>query len=152
MHTTWQPLADQIIVRPLIAADRTAGGLFLAETHRERPQHGVVVAAGPGAYEGGQFTPTTVSAGDLVAFGKYAGVEFEVDGQPVLLMRDREALARKLPGTFELVEHEVSSRTVVHEAGHTCEHCPREKNPYLEEERRRLVSESSVVGDGTGVR
>ncbi len=149
----WQPLADQILVRALIPADRTATGLLiLPENNRERPQQGIVVAVGPGAFvEGVGLVTPQVDAGDLVAFGKYAGIDFELDGEPVLLMRDREALARKVAGTYELVEHEIAygvgTRRVAHEAGRLCEHCQPVKSTFLEEERERLI-----IGDATGVR
>jgi chaperonin GroES len=157
--TAWQPLADQILVRPLIPADRSAGGIVLAETNRERPQQGVVLAVGPGEYLDRAFRECQVHTGDLVSFGKYAGIDFELDGEIVLLMRDREALARKVAGTFALVEHTLphNGRVVAHEAGRQCEHCPVEKSAVLEEERRRLLGSIDdrpveVIGDGTGVR
>lgn len=158
---TWQPLNDNILVLPLIEADRTSGGILLAEATRSRPQQGVVVAVGEGAYDAGTFVSPTLVAGDLVTFGKYAGVDFEIDGQPVLLMREREAMARKPAGTYTLIEHNIphglSVRTVAHEAGQVCEHCPKPApSAVIAEERARLVlgslDEPAVIGDGTGVR
>lgn len=151
---TWQPLGDQILVRSLIAADRTASGLILPEQHREKPQTGIVMAIGPGTWEqqeaagrpGGDISDLrNVQRGDLVAFGKFAGVTFTLDtGEDVLLMRETEILARKPVGQFDLVRHTVAhgigEKTVMHEAGARCEHCPEEpKSAFLEEERRRLV-------------
>jgi chaperonin GroES len=137
---SWHPLGDQILVRPLIAADRTASGLYLPDQHRERPQSGVVLALGPRVPPGG-----SLDVGDLVAYGKFAGVTFTLDtGEDVLLMRETEILARKVAGEYALTEHTVTvglaPRTVAHEAGSRCEHCPEEpKSEVIAEERARLV-------------
>jgi chaperonin GroES len=123
--TTWQPKHDQLIVRPLTPADRTASGLLvIPEEGRERPQSGIVIAAGPGmvAAQTGVLVPVSSQVGDLVAFGKYAGSEFDVDGKRVLVMRDLEAILRKPAGSYELVEHEDGK--YAHEAGFICDHCP----------------------------
>jgi chaperonin GroES len=145
MSNTWQPLHDQILVRPLLSADRTASGLIIPDDTRERPQSGVVLAVGPGALtEMGVLAAVIVQVGDLVAFGKFAGVTFAIDGEDVLLMREREALARKLDGTFELVAHTITvgvkERVVYHEVDGRCEHCPEApKSAFLEEARHELV-------------
>jgi chaperonin GroES len=142
----WQPIGRQIVVKPLISASRTASGIVIPEAskERERPQTGIVIAVGPGACESGLFLPVAVDVGDLVAFGKYAGVSFVLDdGDEVMNMRDVEVLARKPKGTFALVEHAIevgiAKRTVAHETGVLCDHCPLpERSAVLEEERRRL--------------
>lgn len=137
--TTWEPKHDQIIVRPLTPADRSASGLLvLPEEGRERPQTGVVLAIGPGihAADTGALVEVTSRVGDLVAFGKYAGAEFDVDGRRVLVMRDLEAILRKPASAFELVEHEDGK--YAHEAGYLCDHCP---SASLDAERERLRRE-----------
>lgn len=141
--SAWEPVGDQILVRPLIAADRTASGLLLPEQNRERPQTGIVMAIGPSITR-------AISVGDLVAFGKYAGMTFQVDGEDVLLMRDLEALARKTVGAYELCEHEievgVGTRRVFHELSDRCEHCPSDPpSELIARERARLAG-----ADGTG--
>jgi chaperonin GroES len=144
---TWQPLGHQILVRPLIAADRTASGIVIPDAgkDRERPQTGLVLAVGPGSMDDGQFRACRVDVGDLVAFGKYAGVTFVVDdGEEILNMRDLEVLGRKTAGSFVLVWHEVSkgitTRMVAHETGVRCEHCPADApSAVIAEERARLV-------------
>jgi chaperonin GroES len=146
----WAPKGDYILVRPCIAAERTAGGLYLPEEARERPQKGVVLAVGPGLTSelGGQALTPQSQIGDLVVFGKYAGVDFDLDGEPVLLMRDQEALARKPQASFTLVEHvDPRGRKVQHEEGLTCEHCPR---PNFEKERERLRAERQEIGEKVG--
>lgn len=152
---SWQPLADQILVRPLIAADRTASGLLIPDAGREKPQTGIVIAVGPGDLNG---WANQIAPGDLVAFGKYAGVSFDLDGQDVLLMREREALAKQAAGSFRLVEHEVAhgitTRTVAHEASGRCEHCAEEKADF-ESFRNRMLKRDvpEATGDGPdGVR
>lgn len=137
--STWQPQHDQLIVRPLTPADRTAGGILLIpDAARDRPQQGVVLAVGPGAVT--QFTGLTLrpnaEVGDLVAFGKYAGMEFDIDGKVVLIMRDVEALIRRPAGTFTLVEHEDGK--YAHVEGYVCEHCPKVVSELIEQERARL--------------
>jgi len=143
MQTTWQPKHDQLLVRPLTPADRTLGGMFIIpEEHRERPMMGVVIAAGPGmvATETGRTVPMSSAIGDLVAFGRFAGSDFDIDGQKVLVMRDLEAILRKPLGTYELVEHEDGRYR--HEAGYLCEHCP--ASTALEDERKRLLEETDA--------
>lgn len=151
-ESTWQPKHDQIIVRPLTSADRTLSGLLIIpEEHRERPQTGVVLAIGPGIYaqDSGRFVPVSSRVGDLVAFGRYAGSEFDIDGKRVLVMRDLEAIIGKPAGSYQLVEHEDGK--FVHEAGYLCDKCP--ASPGLEVERERLreerrAQERPACGDG----
>jgi chaperonin GroES len=140
----WEPLGDQILVRPLVSPDRTAGGLFVPDESRERPQRGVVVAVGAGAPAEltGQLRPVSVTLGDLVAFGKYAGVEHDFNGQRVLLMRDQEALARVPEGGYTLVEHtDPRGQVTAHLTGETCEQCPVPARADLSAERAKLLGE-----------
>lgn len=94
---------------------------------------------------------TATQTGDLASFAKFAGVDFEIDGEPVLLMRDLEVMARKRAGTYALVSHLVeqgiATRTVYHEPDARCEHCPPEpRSTLLEDERARLLSERAEQG------
>lgn len=83
------PLHDRVIVRPAKAEDRTAGGIIIPDTAKEKPQRGVVVAAGPGKKD----EPVTVKKGDTVLYGKYSGTELSLDGESVLIMRESDILA-----------------------------------------------------------
>lgn len=84
-----KPLHDRVIVKPAAAETKTAGGIIIPDTAKEKPQRGVVMAAGPGKKD----DPVTVKAGDEVLYGKYAGTEITIDGQDVLIMRESDILA-----------------------------------------------------------
>ncbi len=82
-------LADRVIVKPAAAEEKTAGGIIIPDTAKEKPQKGTVVAAGPGKKD----DPVTVKVGDTVLYGKYAGTEISVEGQDLLIMRESDILA-----------------------------------------------------------
>ena len=84
------PLHDRVIVRPARADERTAAGIIIPDTAKEKPQRGTVVAAGPGSKD----APVTVKPGETVLFGKYSGTEFELDGEQFLVLRESDILAR----------------------------------------------------------
>ncbi|MET6996187.1 co-chaperone GroES [Chitinophaga defluvii] len=84
-----KPLADRVIVKPAAAEEKTAGGIIIPDTAKEKPQKGTVVAAGPGKKD----EPVTVKVGDTVLYGKYAGTEISVEGQDLLIMRESDILA-----------------------------------------------------------
>jgi len=94
MATTIKPLHDRVIVRRLDdASDKTAGGLFIPETAKEKPQEGEVIAAGEGKYkEDGSRQTLDVKEGDRVLFGKYSGSEIKIDNEELLIMREDEIL------------------------------------------------------------
>jgi len=94
MATTIKPLHDRVIVRRLEEDnDKTAGGLFIPETAKEKPQEGEVIAAGAGKYkEDGTRQTLDVKEGDRVLFGKYSGSEIKIDGEELLIMREDEIL------------------------------------------------------------
>ncbi len=94
MATTIKPLHDRVIVKRLEeGADKTAGGLFIPETAKEKPQEGEVIAAGAGKFrEDGTRQPLDVKAGDRILFGKYSGSEIKLDGDEFLIMREDEIL------------------------------------------------------------
>ena len=87
-------LRDRIIVKRVEEETKTAGGLFIPETAKEKPQRGKIVAAGNGKKtEDGKVLPLDVKVGDVVLFGKYAGTEVKVDGEEYLMMREDDLLA-----------------------------------------------------------
>jgi chaperonin GroES len=83
------PLHDRVIVKPAAAEVKTAGGIIIPDTAKEKPQRGTVLAAGPGKKD----EPVTVKAGDEVLYGKYAGTEITVEGVDYLIMRESDILA-----------------------------------------------------------
>jgi chaperonin GroES len=88
-----RPLHDRILVRRTQEEEKTAGGLFIPDTAKEKPQRGEIVAAGKGRItEDGKVLPLEVQVGDKVLFGKYAGTEFKLDGQEYLMMREEDIL------------------------------------------------------------
>jgi chaperonin GroES len=94
MATTITPLHDRVIVRRLDeTSNQTAGGLFIPDSAKEKPQEGEVIAAGAGKYkENGERQSLDVKAGDRVLFGKYSGSEIKIDGEEFLIMREDEIL------------------------------------------------------------
>jgi chaperonin GroES len=89
-----RPLQDRIIVKRVEEETMTAGGLFIPETAKEKPQRGKIVAVGNGKKtEDGKVLPLDVKVGDLVLFGKYAGTEIKVDNDDYLMMREDDILA-----------------------------------------------------------
>lgn len=83
------PLHDRVIVKAAAAEEKTAGGIIIPDTAKEKPQRGTVVAAGPGKKD----EPMTVKAGDTVLYGKYAGTEISFEGEDYLIMRESDILA-----------------------------------------------------------
>lgn len=83
------PLHDRVIVKPAKAETKTAGGLYIPDTAKEKPQRGTVIAAGPGKKD----EPVTVKTGDEVLYGKFAGQEISVEGQDYLIMRESDIIA-----------------------------------------------------------
>ena len=94
MATTIKPLHDRVIIKRLDeSADKTAGGLFIPDSAKEKPQEGEVIAAGDGKYkEDGTRQSLDVKEGDRVLFGKYSGSEIKLDGDEFLIMREDEIL------------------------------------------------------------
>jgi chaperonin GroES len=84
-----QPLADRVLVEPAPAEQKTAGGLYIPDTAKEKPQKGKVVAVGNGKKD----EPLTVKVGDSVLYGKYAGTEITLDGVDYLIMRESDIVA-----------------------------------------------------------
>jgi chaperonin GroES len=94
MATNIKPLHDRVIIRRIEdSTDKTAGGLFIPDTAKEKPQEGEVIAAGEGKYkEDGTRQVLDVKAGDRVLFGKYSGSEIKLDGEEFIIMREDEIL------------------------------------------------------------
>ena len=94
MATTIKPLHDRVIVRRIEdSTDKTAGGLYIPDTAKEKPQEGEVIAVGEGKYkEDGTRQTLDVKQGDRVLFGKYSGSEIKIDGEELLMMREDEIL------------------------------------------------------------
>jgi chaperonin GroES len=89
-----KPLADRIIIRPLEAEQKTAGGIIIPDAAKEKPQRGEVVAVGPGKVsDSGQKVEMYVKKGDTVLYGKYSGTEVQIDGSDYLIMRESDILA-----------------------------------------------------------
>ncbi len=89
-----KPLGDRVVVKPLEEEERTKGGIVLPDVAKEKPQHGEVVAVGPGALtEDGKRLPMDVQVGDRVLFAKYAGTEVKIDEEEYLILRQSDILA-----------------------------------------------------------
>lgn len=84
-----KPLADRVLVEPSAAEQKTAGGIIIPDTAKEKPQKGKIVAVGNGKKD----EPMTVKVGDTVLYGKYAGTEIAVDGKDYLIMRESDIFA-----------------------------------------------------------
>ena len=89
-----RPLDDRVVVHPLEAEERTAGGILLPDTAREKPQRGTIVATGPGKLlDSGQRGGMDVRQGDEIVYGKYSGTEVEVSGEKYVILRESDILA-----------------------------------------------------------
>ena len=95
MSLNFKPLNDRVIVEPLEQEDRTAGGIYVPETAKEKPQEGTVLAVGPGRLlDSGQRASMAVHEGDRVLFAKYAGTEFKADSDKrYLILGEKDILA-----------------------------------------------------------
>ena len=89
----FRPLLDRVVVRRVEEENRTAGGIIIPDTAKEKPCQGVVVAVGPGGVnDNGKTVVMTLKEGDRILFGKWAGTEIKVDGQTLLIMRENDVL------------------------------------------------------------
>ena len=87
------PLHDRVLVRRVEAEEKTAGGIIIPDTAKEKPQEGIVVAAGKGARnEAGERVKLDVSEGDKILFGKWSGTEVKVDGEDLIIMKESDIL------------------------------------------------------------
>ena len=89
----FRPLHDRVVVRRIEEDMKTAGGIIIPDTAKEKPMQGEIIAAGPGACdESGKLVPLDVKRGDKVLFGKWSGTEVKIDGEELLIMREDEIL------------------------------------------------------------
>lgn len=89
----FHPLHDRILVRRIVADEKTAGGILIPDTVKEKPMEGEVVAVGPGARdENGSRIKPTVKVGDRILFGKWSGTEIVLDGEELLIMKEPDVL------------------------------------------------------------
>jgi len=89
----FRPLHDRVVVRRLEADEKTAGGIIIPDTAKEKPMEGEVVAVGPGARdEAGKLAPLDVKAGDRILFGKWSGTEVKLDGEELLIMKESDIM------------------------------------------------------------
>ena len=84
-----KPLADRVLVAPAEAEQKTAGGIIIPDTAKEKPQKGTIIAVGPGKKE----EPMTVKTGDTVLYGKYSGTEIQLEGETYLIMKESDIYA-----------------------------------------------------------
>ncbi len=89
MSVNVKPLADRVLVEPAAAEEKTAGGIIIPDTAKEKPQKGTIVAVGNGKPD----EPMTVKVGDNVLYGKYAGTELNIEGKDYLIMRESDLFA-----------------------------------------------------------
>ncbi|HVO04117.1 MAG TPA: co-chaperone GroES [Candidatus Cybelea sp.] len=89
----FRPLHDRVLVRRIEGQEKTAGGIIIPDTAKEKPQEGEVIAAGSGLKaEDGKITPLDVKAGDRILFGKWSGTEVKIDGEDLLIMKESDIL------------------------------------------------------------
>ncbi|MCT8997962.1 co-chaperone GroES [Chelativorans intermedius] len=99
----FRPLHDRLLVRRIEAEEKTAGGVIIPDTAKEKPQQGEVLAVGPGARaENGEIVPLEVKVGDRILFGKWSGTEIRLEGEDLLIMKESDVLG--------IVEEEASAR------------------------------------------
>ena len=89
----FRPLHDRVLVRRIEGVEKTAGGIIIPDTAKEKPQEGEVIAAGSGAKnEEGKITPLDVKAGDRILFGKWSGTEVKLNGEDLLIMKESDIM------------------------------------------------------------
>ena len=89
----FRPLHDRVVVRRLEAEEKTAGGISIPDTAKEKPMEGEVIAVGPGARdEAGKLVPLDVKSGDKILFGKWSGTEVKLDGEELLIMKESDIM------------------------------------------------------------
>lgn len=95
VKTTVEPLDDRVVVRRVDAEEKTAGGIVLPDTAKEKPQRAEVIAVGPGRMlDTGERAAPEVGIGDAILFGKYSGTEVTIDGEEHLILRESDILAK----------------------------------------------------------
>jgi chaperonin GroES len=93
MGMNFRPLHDRVVVKRIDEEEKTAGGIIIPDTAKEKPMQGEIVAVGPGKRnDNGEVSPLDVKAGDLVIFGKWSGTEVTIDGQDLLIMNESDIM------------------------------------------------------------
>ncbi len=93
MGMNFRPLHDRVVVKRIDEEEKTAGGIIIPDTAKEKPMQGKVIAVGPGKRsDSGEVSPLDVKAGDTVIFGKWSGTEVTIDGQDLLIMNERDIM------------------------------------------------------------
>ena len=89
----FRPLHDRVLVRPIEGEERTAGGVIIPDTAKEKPMQGEILAAGPGGRdESGKIQPLGVKKGDRILFGKWSGTEVKIDGEDLMIMKESDIM------------------------------------------------------------
>ena len=88
MSVNFKPIADRVLIEPAAADEKTASGIIIPDSAKEKPQRGVVVAIGPGKKD----EPTTVKVGETVLYGKFSGTDLSIDGKDYMIMREADIL------------------------------------------------------------
>ena len=90
---SFRPLHDRVVVKRIDAEEKTAGGIIIPDTAKEKPSQGEVIAVGPGGRdESGKLTPIDVKVGDRVLFGKWSGTEIRLDGEELMIMKESDVM------------------------------------------------------------
>jgi len=90
---SFRPLHDRVLIKPLDEDEKTAGGIIIPDTAKEKPMQGKVLAVGPGGRdENGKITPMDLTAGDKVLYGKWAGTEVRIDGDDLVIMKESDVM------------------------------------------------------------
>ena len=101
----FRPLHDRVLIRRIELEEKTAGGIIIPHTAKEKPMEGEVVAAGPGARgEDGKLQPMDLRSGDRVLFGKWSGTEVKLDGEELIIMKESDVMG--------VIEHDTPARKV----------------------------------------
>jgi chaperonin GroES len=101
----FRPLHDRVLIRRIESEEKTAGGIIIPDTAKEKPMEGEVVAAGPGARgEDGKLQPMDLRSGDRVLFGKWSGTEVKLDGEELIIMKESDVMG--------VIDHDTPARKV----------------------------------------
>ena len=102
----FRPLHDRVVVKRIDAEEKTAGGIIIPDTAKEKPSQGEIIAVGPGGRdEAGKLIPIDIKVGDRVLFGKWSGTEVKIDGQDLLIMKESDIM-----GVLDDVRHQEEGR------------------------------------------
>ena len=164
----FRPLHDRVVVRRLDAEEKTAGGIIIPDTAKEKPMEGEVIAVGPGARnEQGQLVALDVKAGDRILFGKWSGTEVKLDGEELLIMKESDIMGiiegtppprRRPPDCRCARSHQTDSTTRTKEDTHGCQgrslrrRCPRAHAARRRHPRRRGEGHARPEGPQRGAR